>query len=299
VPEIPNVIPGEPVASEWGNDIRDRTLQRYSGTTQRGTLNPTPAPGDFSYLADTGAVEVFHSGVWRSMLPTGVVLPFAGGTVPSGFLVCNGALISRTTYPGLFAAIGTTFGAGDGTTTFALPDLRQRFPLGVAASGVGNALGAVGGQIDHVHVGGPHFHNVPGHSHDMGTSDPSGNAPTTSAGAHTHTVPNTSTGGSHTHSFSDTTGNPSVLNTSYGSGGLAATSNHTHSVSGSTGSSGSHAHSIGDTDSAGAHTHTAPAHQHTLGTTPVSGTLASGTAGGVNTGSGNPPFLALHFIIRT
>ena len=62
--------------------------------------------------------------------PTGSVYTFAGSTVPTGWLKCNGALLSRTTYASLFAVIGTTYGAGDGSTTFALPDLRGEFVRG-------------------------------------------------------------------------------------------------------------------------------------------------------------------------
>lgn len=56
-----------------------------------------------------------------AMLPVGTILPFAGGTIPSGFLATNGAAVSRTTYSALFSAIGTTYGSGDGSTTFNLP----------------------------------------------------------------------------------------------------------------------------------------------------------------------------------
>ena len=54
-------------------------------------------------------------------VPVGTILPFAGGSIPSGFLACNGAAVSRTTYSNLFSAIGTTYGGGDGSTTFNLP----------------------------------------------------------------------------------------------------------------------------------------------------------------------------------
>jgi|SRR5581483_1650846 len=59
-----------------------------------------------------------------SLLPSGVMFPYAGSTVPSGFLLCDGQAVSRTTYANLFAAIGTTWGAGDGSTTFNVPDYR-------------------------------------------------------------------------------------------------------------------------------------------------------------------------------
>lgn len=71
-----------------------------------------------------------------SLVPPGSLLMFAGAAAPDGYLFCNGAAVSRTTYDVLFAAIGTTWGAGDGTTTFNLPDLRGRGPLG-AGTGAG------------------------------------------------------------------------------------------------------------------------------------------------------------------
>lgn len=62
--------------------------------------------------------------------PTGTVIWFAANTAPTGYLKANGANVSRTTYASLFAVIGTTFGAGDGSTTFGLPDLRGEFIRG-------------------------------------------------------------------------------------------------------------------------------------------------------------------------
>src|SRR5690606_8934819 len=82
---------------------------------------------------------------------TGMVMPYAGETLPPGFLWCNGAAVSRTTYARLFAVIGTRFGPGDGSTTFNVPDLRGLFPLGRAQSGTGSVLGETGGSLDHVH----------------------------------------------------------------------------------------------------------------------------------------------------
>lgn len=84
-------------------------------------------------------------------MPPGTITDFAGSTAPDGWLLCDGAAVSRTTYAGLFAIIGETYGNGDGSTTFELPDFRQRFALGVAASGTGSTLGGTGGSIDHDH----------------------------------------------------------------------------------------------------------------------------------------------------
>ena len=73
--------------------------------------------------------------------PSGTMIAFAGKSVPDGWLLCNGALVSRTTYAKLFAAIGTAWGAGDGSTTFKLPDADGRVMQGVTdASKVGQYL---------------------------------------------------------------------------------------------------------------------------------------------------------------
>jgi phage-related tail fiber protein len=68
-------------------------------------------------------------------VPAGFVMMYAANAAPTGFLKANGAAVSRTTYAALFSAIGTTFGAGDGSTTFLVPDLRGRFPRGWADNG--------------------------------------------------------------------------------------------------------------------------------------------------------------------
>jgi len=84
-------------------------------------------------------------------LPVGTLVPFGGASIPSGWLECNGAAVSRITYADLFAVVGTTYGAGDGSTTFNLPDLRGRTSIG-KGTGSGltpRALGATGGAETH------------------------------------------------------------------------------------------------------------------------------------------------------
>lgn len=80
----------------------------------------------FSISGSTGITENNVDAVLGAFLTSQVVF-LARNTAPNGFLKCNGAAISRTTYANLFAAIGTTFGVGDGSTTFNLPDLRGEF----------------------------------------------------------------------------------------------------------------------------------------------------------------------------
>jgi len=93
------------------------------------------------------------SGYADSAGPAGVIIPFAGTSVPTGYLLCNGAAVSRTNYANLFAAIGTLYGAGDGSTTFNLPDARDRVLQGASgwhsvgsyiAAGLPNITGYIG-----------------------------------------------------------------------------------------------------------------------------------------------------------
>lgn len=75
--------------------------------------------------------------------PSGMIAPFAGATAPAGWLICNGAAVSRTTYPALFAVCGTTYGDGNGSTTFNLPNLTGRVPVGASTTfGIGTSGGA-------------------------------------------------------------------------------------------------------------------------------------------------------------
>lgn len=88
-----------------------------------------------------------------AVVPTGTVLDFAGTVIPEGFLDANlGDAVSRTTYAALFAVIGTTWGAGDGSTTFNLPALKRRSTVGLGGTGtavLGNAVGNTGGTETH------------------------------------------------------------------------------------------------------------------------------------------------------
>jgi len=100
--------------------------------------------------------------------PVGTVKMVAATSTPLGFLPCNGQLVSRTLYARLFAAIGTTFGAGDGSTTFQLPDFRGRSPIGTGqGAGLTNrGIGAQGGEEAHTSTA----NEMPSHNH--GVTDP-------------------------------------------------------------------------------------------------------------------------------
>ena len=120
-------------------------------------------------------VLVGEQGPAGSSAPTGAVMTFAGAISPTGWLLCFGQEVSRTTYADLFAVCGTIYGAGNGTTTFNLPDLRGRVAAGkddmggsaasrltAAGAGItGTTLGASGGFQTHKLV----TSEIPAHTH--------------------------------------------------------------------------------------------------------------------------------------
>ena len=117
-------------------------LQLRRGTTAQNN-SFTGAAGELSYDTATEGLRV-HDGSTAGgfeILPSGSILPFGGTAAPTAaFLLCNGADVSRTTYARLFAVIGTAYGAGNGSSTFGLPDLRDRVPLGKGSNN--STLGA-------------------------------------------------------------------------------------------------------------------------------------------------------------
>ena len=135
--------------------------------------------------------------------PSGVMQMFAGASAPTGWLLCDGTAVSRSTYSALFAVIGTTFGAGDGSTKFNLPDLRGRMPIG-AGTGAGLTARTLGGQVG-AESKTIASSNLPTHTHSIDHDH--GSVTSSSAGsAHTHTTtidpPATASGGisaNHTH----------------------------------------------------------------------------------------------------
>jgi microcystin-dependent protein len=125
---------------------------------------PTAAAGtNTTQLATTA----FVSAAAGAAVPTGTLSMWPTATAPSGYLLCNGAAVSRTTYAGLFAVVGITFGAGDTTTTFNLPDYRDRMPIGAGTTYV---AASTGGSANAIVVSHTHTATVtdPGHFHTMG-----------------------------------------------------------------------------------------------------------------------------------
>jgi microcystin-dependent protein len=107
--------------------------------------------------------------------PSGTIKLYAGGTAPTGYLICDGSAVSRTTYADLFAVLSTTYGSGDGSTTFNVPDFRRRVPVGAGGTGtatLGNARGNTGGAETHTLTEA----QMPAHQHfivsDLSTTSP-------------------------------------------------------------------------------------------------------------------------------
>jgi microcystin-dependent protein len=205
-------------------------------------------------------------------MPIGVIADFAGSAAPSGWLICDGRLLSRTTYSSLFAVLGTQWGAGDGSTTFGLPAVNGRALIGPGAGtdaqgasysyAFAQLLGSVAAPISQS--------NLPNYA--MATD---------AQGVHSHGGA-TAAGGSHTHGM-DSQG-------SHSHSGLTGYENASHVHTGTVDSAGSHYHTVnvtntgggtvsfsyggvvasGYTDTAGAHTHTFttggqnPYHQHAI-----------------------------------
>ena len=105
-------------------------LKLPSGTTAQ---RPTAATGQIRFNSTTTSFEGYNGSAWGGLasgIPTGTILTFGATNPPSGFLECNGSAISRSTYASLFSILSTTHGAGDGSSTFNLPDLRGQFVRG-------------------------------------------------------------------------------------------------------------------------------------------------------------------------
>ena len=268
------------------------------------------------------------------LIPVGGLMPYAGATSPEGWLLCDGSAINRTTYANLYALIGTTYGSGDGTTTFNVPDMRSRMPMG-AGAGTGltsRALAATGGAESVVIASG----NLPTHVHSI---DP----PNTTSGndntEHTHSIdpPNTTSGnmsvdhahnmehyhsnfntllnGSHSHGvyFVTDTGSGTARNrvsatgSSISNGAVVGSDEHVHGMSrtytmAETGYGATPKVVINDAGHDHA-TNIAPFtsggrsafHQHDVNITPFD----SGNGGFANTALATMnPFLAINYIIK-
>ncbi len=131
---------------------RQSSASKYRPDTLNFGCISTSKSGEFSVGdANNKAVPV---------MPVGCVIPFAGAAAPTGWLLCQGQAVSRTTYAQLFSVIGTTYGSGDGSTTFNLPDMRGRVAVGSDANSLGTLhVAAIWSPYLRIQNG-PHNHKV-------------------------------------------------------------------------------------------------------------------------------------------
>jgi microcystin-dependent protein len=128
-----------------------------------GTATFTGVPSGPTAATGTNTTQLASTAfVLANSNPVGGLIMWSTATAPTGWLLCAGAAVSRSTYAALFAVIGTTFGVGDGSTTFNLPNYTNRMPYGTT-------IGATGGSADAVVVSHTHTATVtdPGHAHGI------------------------------------------------------------------------------------------------------------------------------------
>ena len=293
------VIPGSKISSTWANntlaDIANalsQTMIRRSGTVAPMHLNNDQA-GFLQKLGIDTTLQDLNNRLkaLEAESKAGIgIMEFVGhqnlARFSGNYLICDGRAVSRSEYADLFAVIGTTWGIGNGATTFNLPDMR-----GVVPRGFDNGRGFDPGrafastQADEIKA---HSHSGSAASNGAHTHPFSGSGSTASAGGHTHSVSgsgSTNTTGSHTHGTNPYSGNSGGIlpepweGKSGGGSAVAAAGEHSHSVSisGTAASAGAHTHTVsvsGTVASAGAHTHTV-----TVGNTGGSETRMKNVAG--------------------
>lgn len=132
----------------------------------------TPVSAERLNYMESGIAEAWeHGGGGGDTLPIGIILPLSSDTIPEGYLLCDGSAISRTEYSTLFSAIGTTYGAGDGSTTFNLPNLKGKVPVGQDTNDNNfDTLGETGGEKTHTLT----TNEIPSHTHGIVTKGNTG-----------------------------------------------------------------------------------------------------------------------------
>lgn len=227
------------------NAIRELMSQLKDFQVGNQASNQLSALGGGTGLSSPGTsgnVLTSNGSTWVSStptyVPTGGMLMWGTASAPTGYLLCNGSAVSRSTYAALFAVIGTAYGAGDGSTTFTLPDFRDRFPVGAGTSYSANSTGGSKDAIvvSHTHTGttdsnGAHQHLVVASVGNTGAPSP-GTGPTVD-GSNSVSAFGWSAN-SESYILAGTSGPNAGLSNSAGA--------HTHAfTTGSTGSSGTNA----------------------------------------------------------
>ena len=263
-------------------------MPKFVNTLKQAELesDPTADQGTLYYNSFTDELKVKGASTWSALggvttteMPTGSVITWVGSpsSRPTGWLMCTGAAVSRSTYADLFAIISTYFGVGDGTTTFNLPDFRGLSLVGAVSANLGVAVGnTAGGKVwtygsadpftalTHSSDNAAHTHTFTddtqgGHTHTTNHSTTATNQNETDAGGHSHTYTATTSNTGHSHTVGNTgaaSGTVSLITSSsnttagaashvHGVANVSGGNSHTHSVTESVSSSGDHAHGFG------------------------------------------------------
>ena len=164
---------GTPITAADLNRIEDgitATTVKADAAATATALAAVKTTADAALPKTTAASTYATATALATAVPVGVVQMWAGEAAPAGWLLCQGQAVSRTTYAALYAVCGTAYGTGDGSSTFNLPDLRARMPIGFSGSGAFNALGNAGGEENHTLT----TAEMPSHGHPVtaGTNMP-------------------------------------------------------------------------------------------------------------------------------
>lgn len=185
-----------------------RMLQIEQSSVTGGLVDPQGR-----LILSTRGGDSIDAGSVQGVGPAGTISMYAGHTAPQGHLLCDGSEVLREDYPVLFSVIGTTYGAGDGSTTFNLPNLKGRVVVGVDESQTEfSELGLEGGakthkltvaeMPKHTHTQNPHNHTQNSHTHGQNSHTHSQSSHTHSQYSHSHTQASHShTQASHSHTM--------------------------------------------------------------------------------------------------
>jgi microcystin-dependent protein len=162
------------------NAIRELMAQLRDFQLGNQTSNQLSVAGGGTGLTSAGAagnVLTSNGADWTTAapnyVPTGGMMMWGTASAPFGYLLCNGAAVSRSTYSALFAILGTAYGSGDGSTTFNVPDFRDRFPVGAGTTYSANSTGGSANAtlVSHTHTA---TSTDAGHTHNIQVSNLSG-----------------------------------------------------------------------------------------------------------------------------
>lgn len=240
-----------------------------------------PYQGQLIYETDTGELMTYDGSGWDGLVPagglspTGTITAYGGSSAPSGWLICNGSIVSTATYPDLFAVIGYSYGGAG--ASFHLPNFEDRVPVGKGSAFT--PLGATGGSKDAIVVS--HNHTQNAHTHTQ-------NAHSHGNDAHDHAADDNLTG-NHTHAIDGDEGNRIAVSFAGAANGLAA--------------GGAERATFSDIDDSGTHHHDIDVVPNTISihnaiATNISAAATNIAAGVSGTNANMQPYQVVNYIIK-